>query len=154
MRLRYIRRLIQILEESDVEEIELSRWGQTVRISKTASRNDRSPSPAGVQTYPVGEGEESEAPSARTAEEAPPKNLIQVRSPMVATFYRALAPDAPPYVEVGDRVRIGQTLCILEAMKLMNELKSEVTGTIGALAVENGQPVEYGQVLFEIEVEE
>jgi acetyl-CoA carboxylase biotin carboxyl carrier protein len=74
-----------------------------------------------------------------------------VKSPMVGTFYRAPAPEAPPYVEGGTRVAKGQTLCILEAMKLMNELESEVAGTVREICVENGEPVEYGQVLFRIE---
>jgi acetyl-CoA carboxylase biotin carboxyl carrier protein len=77
--------------------------------------------------------------------------LLEVTSPMVGTFYRAPAPDAPPYVEVGDRVSKGQTVCILEAMKLMNELECEVSGTIREICVENADPVEYGQVLFRIE---
>jgi len=74
-----------------------------------------------------------------------------VESPMVGTFYRAPAPDAPPYVEVGDRVEKGQTLCILEAMKLMNELEAEVAGEIREICVQNAEPVEYGQVLFRID---
>src|SRR5690606_40365159 len=80
-----------------------------------------------------------------------PTNLIEVKSPMVGTFYRAPAPEAPPYVEVGSRVTKGQTLCILEAMKLMNELESEVDGIVREILVANAEPVEYGQVLFRIE---
>ncbi|HET6762055.1 MAG TPA: acetyl-CoA carboxylase biotin carboxyl carrier protein, partial [Longimicrobiaceae bacterium] len=78
-------------------------------------------------------------------------NLADVKSPMVGTFYRSPAPEAPSYVEIGTRVSKGQTLCILEAMKLMNELTSDVAGTVREIAVENGEPVEYGQVLFRIE---
>jgi acetyl-CoA carboxylase biotin carboxyl carrier protein len=77
--------------------------------------------------------------------------LVKVVSPMVGTFYRAPAPDADPYVEVGDRIDAGQTVCIIEAMKLMNEIESEVRGRVAKIAVENGQPVEYGQVLFLID---
>ncbi|RMH23347.1 MAG: acetyl-CoA carboxylase biotin carboxyl carrier protein, partial [Gemmatimonadetes bacterium] len=77
-------------------------------------------------------------------------NLIDITSPMVGTFYRAPAPDAPPYVEVGSTVKPGDTLCILEAMKLMNELECEVSGTIAEICVENAAPVEYGQVLFRV----
>ena len=84
--------------------------------------------------------------------EAPPDDgLAEVTSPMVGTFYRAPAPDAPAYVEVGDRVEKGQTLCILEAMKLMNELEAEISGTIREISVNNADPVEFGQVLFRIE---
>ncbi|HEX2206265.1 MAG TPA: acetyl-CoA carboxylase biotin carboxyl carrier protein, partial [Longimicrobium sp.] len=91
------------------------------------------------------------AESAATAPAAPASNLVEVKSPMVGTFYRAPAPEAPPYVELGSRVTRGQTLCILEAMKLMNELPSDVAGTIREICVENGEPVEYGQVLFRVD---
>jgi acetyl-CoA carboxylase biotin carboxyl carrier protein len=84
-------------------------------------------------------------------ETAAATNLIEVKSPMVGTFYRAPAPEAPPYVEVGSSVTKGQTLCILEAMKLMNELESEVDGVVREILVSNAEPVEYGQVLFRIE---
>ncbi|MQY70726.1 acetyl-CoA carboxylase biotin carboxyl carrier protein, partial [bacterium] len=96
-------------------------------------------------------------PSSAAAEEvkeakpARPSNLVAVTSPMVGTFYRALAPDAPPYVEVGDAVKPGTVLCIVEAMKLMNEIESEVSGTIVEILVANETPVEYGQELFLIE---
>ncbi|MDB4949478.1 MAG: biotin carboxyl carrier protein of acetyl-CoA carboxylase, partial [Gemmatimonadetes bacterium] len=92
------------------------------------------------------------APAAEAAPAAPAgPALIEVKSPMVGTFYRQPAPEAPPYVEPGSRVVRGQTLCILEAMKLMNELPSDVAGTVREVCVENGEPVEYGQVLFRIE---
>ena len=98
-----------------------------------------------------------EAPAAPSAEGAPApaakSNLIEIKSPMVGTFYRAPAPEAPNYVESGSRVVRGQTLCILEAMKLMNELESEVAGVIREICVENAEPVEYGQVLFRVEPE-
>jgi acetyl-CoA carboxylase biotin carboxyl carrier protein len=87
---------------------------------------------------------EEDAPAAKS-------NTTDVESPMVGTFYRAPAPDAPPYVEVGDHVGKGQTLCILEAMKLMNELEAEVAGKVREICIGNGEPVEYGQVLFRIE---
>ncbi|MDQ3607009.1 MAG: acetyl-CoA carboxylase biotin carboxyl carrier protein, partial [Gemmatimonadota bacterium] len=80
-------------------------------------------------------------------------NWLEIKSPMVGTFYRAPTPEAPSYVEVGTRVSKGQTLCILEAMKLMNELEAEVSGIVREIAIENGQPVEYGQVLFRIEAD-
>ena len=83
--------------------------------------------------------------------EEPDSDLAEVHSPMVGTFYRSPAPDAPPYVEPGDRVEKGQTVCILEAMKLMNELEAEVSGTVREICVENAEPVEFGQVLFRID---
>ena len=92
------------------------------------------------------------APNSPPVEAPKPKtNMIDVKSPMVGTFYRAPAPEAPPYVEVGSTVRKGQTLCILEAMKLMNELESEVDGVVREVLAENTEPVEYGQVLFRLE---
>jgi acetyl-CoA carboxylase biotin carboxyl carrier protein len=97
----------------------------------------------------------AEAPRAEgAAPAAPASNLVEVKSPMVGTFYRSPAPEAPAYVEPGTRVAKGQTLCILEAMKLMNELESDVAGTVREVCVENGEPVEYGQVLFRIEPSE
>lgn len=142
-----LRELIRIVEESDIDELEIGRWGRTVRIVKR--RNPDSPPPAAVGP-PV-------AASAAPAEAAPPEpeapaaHHFVVESPMVGTFYRAPAPEAPSFVEVGDRVRVGQTLCILEAMKLMNELQSEVDGVVRKVLAENSEPVEYGQPLFEID---
>ncbi|HEX5726380.1 MAG TPA: acetyl-CoA carboxylase biotin carboxyl carrier protein, partial [Longimicrobiaceae bacterium] len=95
------------------------------------------------------------ADAAPAAPAAPPAStLVEVKSPMVGTFYRSPAPEAPPYVEVGSRVVRGQTLCILEAMKLMNELPAELAGVVREVCVENGEPVEYGQVLFRVEPSE
>ncbi len=91
------------------------------------------------------------APTPATPVSAPATNLVDVKSPMVGTFYRAPAPEAPPYVEVGSVVKKGQTLCILEAMKLMNELESDIDGVVREVLAENADPVEYGQVLFRIE---
>lgn len=163
--LGFLKRLIETVEASGIDTLEISRWGTKIRISKTPPNasgnatgvpvNDlRASVPADGRTETSG-GEAAAAP----AEEAAPEekaeaeaeeDLFKVTSPMVGTFYRAPAPEAPPYVEVGDHVRKGQTLCILEAMKLMNELESEVDGTIVEIAVENAQPVEYGQLLFRI----
>ncbi|HET6341650.1 MAG TPA: acetyl-CoA carboxylase biotin carboxyl carrier protein [Gemmatimonadota bacterium] len=144
-----LRALIRLVEESEIDELEIRRWGRTVRIVKNSGH-------AGAmgQALPAvpGGGNASGVEAARS--EAPAGNgkpAHQVASPMVGTFYRAPAPEAPPFVEIGDTVRPGQILCILEAMKLMNELESEVGGVVRKILVENGQPVEYGQVLFEIE---
>jgi acetyl-CoA carboxylase biotin carboxyl carrier protein len=147
-----LKALIRIVEESDIDELEIGRWGRTVRIVK------RRHHPGGAALAPsLGPVHASEpqanAPGGSAAEGEPdrgaPNHLVE--SPMVGTFYRAPAPEAPPFVEVGDTVRVGQTLCILEAMKLMNELQSEVSGTVRKILAENGGPVEYGQPLFEIE---
>ena len=143
-----LRDLIRIVEESDIDELEIRRWGRTVRIVKRrpdASRD--APTPASAPP-PAAEGPAGAVP---TAAEAPSAHHHVVESPMVGTFYRAPAPEAPAFVEVGDSVRVGQTLCILEAMKLMNELQSEVDGVVRKVLAQNAEPVEYGQPLFEID---
>ena len=154
--LDFLRGLISAIDESGIDSLEISRGGTRIRINKTpppapvAAGAAAAPAPAAPAALPVAAA--SAAPRAPEAAATPaPSNLIEVKSPMVGTYYRSPAPEAPPYVENGTRVAKGQTLCILEAMKLMNELESEVAGTIREICVENGEPVEYGQVLFRIE---
>jgi len=150
--LDFVRGLIEAVDSSGVDSLEIHRGGTRIRISK-------SPPPAPVGAAPLappssaGHAVPDALPSAPAVAAAEPANtnLAEVPSPMVGTFYRAPVPEAPPYVEVGSQVSKGQTLCILEAMKLMNELESEVDGTVREILVENGDPVEYGQVLFRIE---
>lgn len=149
-----LRALIRLVEESDIDELEIGRWGRTVRIVK------RRPNPAGGTATPspvVGPSAPTQNPAeiaestGQVGEGEPEAEHYVVESPMVGTFYRAPAPEAPPFVEIGDTVRVGQTLCILEAMKLMNELQSEVNGVVRRILADNTAPVEYGQPLFEIE---
>jgi acetyl-CoA carboxylase biotin carboxyl carrier protein len=144
-----LKALIRLVEESDIDELEIGRWGRSVRIVKRrqAPAGGSAASAAAAPQNPV-EIAESATPAA--GREAGPEHYV-VESPMVGTFYRAPAPEAPPFVEIGDSVRVGQTLCILEAMKLMNELQSEVNGVVRKILAENTAPVEYGQPLFEIE---
>jgi acetyl-CoA carboxylase biotin carboxyl carrier protein len=144
-----LRALIRLVEESEIDELEIRRWGKTVRIVKN-SGHPGSAAPA-LPAVPAGGNASGAEPEGSTGPAGNGKPAHEVASPMVGTFYRAPAPEAPPFVEVGDHVRPGQVLCILEAMKLMNELESEVSGVVRKVLVENGQPVEYGQVLFEIE---
>lgn len=143
-------KLIRLVEESDIDELEIRRWGRAVRIVK----NRRAGRSSDVEVHTVDSASTpaptSDAPSVAGGD-SPVAMGHQVESPMVGTFYRSPAPEAQAFVEVGDSVRPGQTLCILEAMKLMNELEAEVGGVIRKILVENGQPVEYGQVLFEID---
>ena len=144
-----IRKLIQLVKRTGIGELEVSEGGRTVRISA----GHPAPAPAAPVVMPA--ASPAPAPAAAPPPAAAPApaeaRLVKVVSPMVGTFYRAPAPDADPYVEVGDRVDAGQTVCIIEAMKLMNEIESEVRGRVAKMAVENGQPVEYGQVLFLID---
>ncbi len=154
--LEFLRGLIEAVDESGIDSIEIARAGTRIRINKTPP-----PAPAAVAgdaAHGAGsagpppaapQGGEAAAPAAEPARED--AAWVDVESPMVGTFYRAPAPEAPPYVEVGTRVSKGQTLCILEAMKLMNELEAELDGVIREILVQNGDPVEYGQPLFRID---
>jgi len=158
MRELFIRKLIKMVEQSDIDSLEVSSWGRSVRIFKNrGSGNGHSsvslatPAPtrvAALAPEPAPAPRTAEAPAA--VEAAKPLGETEIKSPMVGTFYRAPSPDSRPYVEAGDHVREGQTVCIVEAMKLMNEILAEVSGTITSIQVENGQPVEYGQTLFTI----
>lgn len=156
MREEEIRRLIKIVEESNIGELEIRHWGRTIKISKYASNSGYSNStPAPSAHVAAAPTQVQQVPAApEHAEEKPAvtaKSGTEIKSPMVGTFYRAPAPDADPYVEVGHTVKKGQVLCIIEAMKLMNEIESEVDGKIVEILVEEAQPVEYNQPLFMIE---
>lgn len=145
MNLKEIREILELLKGSDVSEFELGRGDTVLKLR-------RGPANAPVLLPPPGP-----AAPARPAEEppaaapVPPKPTYkEILSPIVGTFYRSPAPDAAPFVEVGTRVVKGQVLCIVEAMKIMNQIESDTTGTIAAIIVENAQPVAYGQALFHV----
>ena len=159
-----VERLVKLVSENNIAELEVHfNRREWVRVSKvpagTAAGQPATPVTylSGVPASSTPASAPAPKPSPAAAEEvkeakpARPSNLVAVTSPMVGTFYRALAPDAPPYVEVGDAVKPGSVLCIVEAMKLMNEIESEVSGTIVEILVANETPVEYGQELFLIE---
>jgi acetyl-CoA carboxylase biotin carboxyl carrier protein len=146
-----IRKLIQLVKRTKIGELEVSEGGRTVRISAWPSNAPQNPQ---VAPAAPASGNSVQAPAPanpEAAQAAEDERLTKIVSPMVGTFYRAPAPDADPYVEIGRQVDVGQTVCIIEAMKLMNEIESEVRGRIVKIAVENGQPVEYGQLLFLID---
>ncbi|KPJ61424.1 MAG: hypothetical protein AMJ46_01690 [Latescibacteria bacterium DG_63] len=153
MKVEKIRELIRLLEESGIEEIEVSSWGQRVRVSKSGN----SCYPQSGSVVPVAkEGERAPGPHTLTetradSQEETRGDLLEIKSPMVGTFYRAPSPGAEPFVETDSRIEVGQTVCIIEAMKLMNEIQSEVTGRVARILIENAQPVEYGQTLFLVE---
>ena len=159
--LAFIEALIRAIDQSGLDSIEIERGGTRVRLSKTpppAAPASAYPVPAvAPQTIAVAPSQPAATPAAdegRSSGEAPSgevRKVIDIKSPMVGTFYLSPAPDAPPYVEVGSRVKKGDTLCVIEAMKLMNELESEVNGTVVEVLVDNAEPVEYGQVLFRVE---
>jgi acetyl-CoA carboxylase biotin carboxyl carrier protein len=160
MDLSYLKKIIKILEQSSVSEMEIEEEGIKLRLVKTS--NNQLPLHQGFPTYhippAISQPYEASSPIAEKAitkmEEKPEEPVVtyhELKSPIVGTFYRAPAPDADPYVEVGHEVEPGTVLCIVEAMKLMNEIESDVRGKIVKVLVENSQPVEYNQTLFLIE---
>jgi len=156
--LEFLESLIRALDGSSLDSVEIERGGTRIRLSKSppAAPVVAGPSTALPPSAPAvdsGTGAVVPSPEGEVAPPEPPSTLVDVKSPMVGTFYRSAAPDAPSYVELGSSVSPGDTLCIIEAMKLMNELESEVEGKVAEILVENGEPVEYGQVLFKIDPE-
>jgi oxaloacetate decarboxylase alpha subunit len=147
-----IRRLIRLVQRTGIGELEVSSGGRSVRISTApgTSAGVGASSASGGRAPSHADGGEAYAPASPAAP-AKAEAHAAITSPMVGTFYRAPAPDADPYVEVGDLVEVGQTICIVEAMKLMNEIESEVRGRIVKIQAENAQPVEFGQTLFLVE---
>ena len=140
--LRKLKTLIDLVQQSGIAELEITEGEERVRINRGAPA---SAPQAGVPAQPAMAAPVAPAPPAEG--EAEPEGHI-IRSPMVGTFYRASAPGAKPFVEVGQTVKSGQTLCIIEAMKLLNEIETDRDGTVKAVLAENGQPVEYGEPLF------
>ncbi len=150
-----IRKLVRLVERSRIAELEIEGDGSRVRILKYSNSNGAiDPGAVIPGSQPVTPQVQISAPISvepPSPEQTVKSNLVDVTAPMVGTFYRAPSPEAPLYVEVGDHVRPGQVLCIIEAMKLMNELETEISGRIAHIAIENAQPVEFGQLLFKIE---
>lgn len=147
MNLKELKEMIALMNENNLVEIEIEREGLRIRIKKgisgipeiTEEKYIIQPSAAALAAAP---SKEAEVPTVKR---------VEIKAPMVGTFYRAPAPDAPPFVEVGDEIEPGQIICIIEAMKLMNEIKAEIKGRITEVLVDNAAPVEFGQVLFFIE---
>ena len=148
MDLRKLKTLIELVEGSGIAELEISEGEERVRITRTvaAAQQIYAPAPQPVAA-PV--APQPAAPAAEPAKPAAPEGHV-VKSPMVGTFYRSASPGSKPFVDVGQNVNSGDTLCIIEAMKLLNEIDADQTGVIKAILVENGQPVEFGQPLFVI----
>ena len=141
MDLRKLKKLIDLVEQSGISELEITEGEETVRISRAlpAAQPVYAPAPV-VHHVPVSAPAAAPVPSGHT-----------LKSPMVGTFYRSASPGADPFVEIGSSVEVGDTLCIIEAMKLLNEIEADKAGIVKAILVENGQPVEYGEPLFVIE---
>ncbi len=153
MNLALLKKLVRILEKSSVDEIEVEEDGLRVRLAKNSPGRGVHPPPAPSTVHAAAPPEQAPAPPtpAPAAPAEPGVKLHEVRSPIVGTFYRAPAPEADPYVEVGEVVQPKAVVCIIEAMKLMNEIETDAGGRVVKILVENGQPVEYNQVLFLIE---
>ena len=154
MDIRKVKKLIELLESSGIAELEITEGEESVRISRL---------PTGAPVYaqpayapPIGAPPLAAvaAPAAATAGAPEPADAgpagARVEAPMVGTFYSSSSPDAQPFVKVGDEVEVGDTLCIIEAMKMMNQIEAETAGRVAAIQVQNGDPVEFGQVLFVI----
>ena len=162
MRTKQVRELVKIVEESNIGELEISKWGRKIRISKSTSPSALAatlPATEEVVAMPAQQqaaASEVQPETALTQEKipapGPEKNkLVEIKAPMVGTFYRSPSPDSDSYVQEGDLISSGKVLCIIEAMKLMNEIEAEVSGKIVQILIENAQPVEYDQPLFLIE---
>ncbi len=156
MELSYIKKIIKLVENSDVDEVEIEEEGKKIRVVKNRNSAASYQIPMMQPVVPQLPQVPSPVPTPPQEPSAvlptkPTSQLHEIRSPIVGTFYRAPAPDAEPYVEVGQQVKRGDVLCIVEAMKLMNEIESDVDGRVVEILAENGKPVEYNQVLFRIE---
>ncbi|MFQ5499625.1 MAG: acetyl-CoA carboxylase biotin carboxyl carrier protein [Candidatus Zixiibacteriota bacterium] len=155
----YIKRLIRLVEDSEIESLEVSSWGRKVKITQrlapSSNGHDGSAvyhatptAPPMAPQPPQPAGPSGTADSGTSADTS---NLIAIKAPMVGTFYAAPSPEADPYVSLNEKVTAGQVVCIVEAMKLMNEIESEISGRAVEICIENGQPVEFGQTLFLID---
>lgn len=152
MRKQEIEELIRLVEESGISELEVSHGRKRIRISKGGTAAPQFvAAPPVSHSHPTPHLVQGEENGETSGEEKLASNLKQIKSPMVGTFYRSPAPGSEPFADVGQTVTVGQTVCIVEAMKLMNEIGSDFNGVIRRVLTENGQPVEYGQPLFLIE---
>ena len=156
--LRYVKKLIDMIDESTVDSIEItSDKGMKIRISKSPQHRGTvqvaAPVAMPAVAAPVPAARQTPAQGMPAVSDEPPaakEQLLEIKSPMVGTFYSSAEPGAKPFVSAGDRVASGKVVCIIEAMKIMNEIESEFTGVVREVLVQNAQPVEYGQVLFRV----
>ena len=154
MDIRKVKKLIELLDESGIAEIEITEGEESVRISRHGAGVPAMAAPMQMQMPIAAAPAAPEAAPAATPEAdaaEPEEEGSAVTAPMVGTYYSAPSPGSPPFVQTGDRVNEGDVLCIIEAMKMMNQIEAEVSGTIKSIRVQNGEPVEYGQILFVID---
>lgn len=155
MDIRKVKKLIELLEDSGVGEIEITEGEDSVRISRHSPAVQTTTSPVQMPMEASVAQKVTSTSSVTSAEPSAAlddnENNFEVTAPMVGTFYSASSPDSEPFVQVGDNVKTGDTLCIIEAMKMMNPIEADVSGTIKSIRIQNGEPVEFGQVMFVID---
>ena len=152
MDIRKVKKLIELLDESGIAEIEITEGEESVRISRYAPGAAVAAAPVTMAAPAAIAATPAAAPAAAPAEAAEPEeDGFEVTAPMVGTFYAASSPGAAPYVQVGDRVNEGDTLCIIEAMKMMNQIEADVSGAVKSIRLQNGEPVEFGQTMIVID---
>ena len=155
MDIRKVKKLIELLDESGLAEIEITEGEDSVRISRNVSQGVAVAPAVPVQAPPAAPTAAAAAPLAPAAAPAAPSEPEEegylVTAPMVGTYYSAPSPGSPAFVQVGDRVSEGDTLCIIEAMKMMNQIEADISGVVKSMRIQNGDPVEYGQILFVID---
>ena len=151
MDIRKVKKLIELLDESGIAEIEITEGEESVRISRYA-QNVAAPAPMAMAPMAAAPAAVASAPAAAPLVAAEPEeDGFEVNAPMVGTFYAASSPGAAPYVQVGDRINEGDTLCIIEAMKMMNQIEADVSGIVKSIRLQNGEPVEFGQTMIVID---
>jgi len=148
MDIRKVKKLIELLDESGIAEIEITEGEESVRISRYAPGVPAAPAPVAMAAAPVAAAPVAPAPVVATE---PEEDGFEVKAPMVGTFYAASSPGAAPYVQVGDRINEGDTLCVIEAMKMMNQIEADVSGVVKSIRLQNGEPVEFGQTIIVID---
>ncbi len=151
MDIRKVKKLIELLDESGIAEIEITEGEESVRISRYAPGATAMPMQPPPGMYAQAAAAQPEPKHAAAPAKEPEEDGFEVTAPMVGTYYAAASPGAAPFVQVGDRIQEGDTLCIIEAMKMMNQIEADVSGVIKSIRVQNGEPVEYGQTLFVID---
>ena len=151
MNLKEIKEIINLMNEHGLTEIEVEKGDQKIKLKKSSISGES----AVVEQQPIVQQPAAKALAGEAEKESPKqesKNLIEIKAPLVGTFYRSPSPDAASFVEVGQEIEVGEVVCIVEAMKLMNEIKSEVRGKVVDILAENADPVEFGQIMFLIEL--
>jgi acetyl-CoA carboxylase biotin carboxyl carrier protein len=151
MDIRKVKKLIELLEESGISELEISEGEESVRISRHPRAGMQVAAQPAPIMHPGPAAPVAPATAATAGERAPRNDEHTVTSPMVGTYYSSASPGAKPFVEIGSEIKVGQILCIIEAMKMMNQIESDKEGTVTAMLAKNGEPVEFGQPLFIIE---